>query len=515
MLYSFADCQLDTDRLELRRSGSVVALEPQVFELLKYLVANPERVVSRDEINQAVWGGRIVSDAALSSRISSARQAIGDDGKSQSLIQTVHSRGFRFIGAVRTSAEPAQLSASERSPRERPTIAVLPFENLSGNAHEDYFSDGLTADIVAKLARYRWLRLVARNTMSQFKGRAVSIVGIGRETDADYVVEGSVRRAGDRVRVNVELIDAHSGHCRWTESYDRQSKDFFDVQDDIAQTIAARIEPEIGLEERRRIASVSGSRDLRAWECYHLGIAHFFKFTGPDNGKAQELLQRARELDPEFGEAHAWWAYAVVLGTVYWDTEQTQELLDGALAATMRALEIDDRNAVFYALKARVQLARGEYESAIEGNRIAVEMNPSFAAAHCGFADSLTYLGRYEEAIERFEKAIALSTNDPQRWAFFTYGALALILKKDFARAVEWTERASEIPNRQYWTLAHKAVALAYLDRREEAKHALNAAIAEQPELSLTFARKKMYFLRRPEQIGFYLDGLKRAGAPK
>lgn len=515
MLYSFAECQLDGDRRELRRSGSVVALEPQVFELLTYLVANPDRVLSKDEINQAVWGGRIVSDAALSSRISSARQAIGDDGKNQSLIQTVHSRGFRFIGTVRAIADPARPDAPENAPRERPTIAVLPFENLSGNPQEDYFSDGLAADIIAKLARYRWLRLVARNTMLQFKGRAVSIVGIGRETGADYAVEGSVRRAGDRVRVNVELIDAHTGHCKWTESYDRQLKDFFDVQEDIAQTIAARIEPEIGVEERRRIARVSGSRDLRAWECFHLGIAHFFRFTGLDNRRAQELLQKARELDPQFGEAHAWWAYAVVLGTVYWDTEQTPELLDGALAATMRALEIDDRNAVFYALRARIQLARGEYESAIEGNRIAIELNPSFAAAHCGLADSLTYLGRYDEAVERFEKAIALSTNDPQRWAFFTYGALALILTRDFERALEWTERASEIPNRQYWTLSHKAVALAYLGRQEEARHALKAAIAEQPKLSLTFARKKMYFLKRAEQVEFYLDGLERAGAPR
>jgi tetratricopeptide (TPR) repeat protein len=352
---------------------------------------------------------------------------------------------------------------------------------------------------------------VARNTMMQFKGR--TLADIVRETGANYAVEGSVRRLGDRVRVNVQLIDGQSGNCTWTERYDRESKDIFDVQDDITQTIAARIEPEIGVEERRRITSATGSRDLQAWEYYHLGIAHFFKFTGPDNRKAQELLAKARALDPNFGDAHAWWAYAVVLGTVYWDTEQSPALLDGALAATMRALETDDQNAVFYALKARVQLARGEYESAIEGNKIAVELNPSFAAAHCGFADSLNYLGHYEEAIGRFEKAIALSSNDPQRWAFFTYGALAFILKKDFERAVEWTERASEIPNRQYWTLAHKAVALAYLGRTDEAKRALAATIAEQPEFSIAFARRKMYFLKRPEQLALYLEGLKRAGA--
>jgi TolB-like protein/Flp pilus assembly protein TadD len=509
MNYRFADCVLDIDRRELRRPGGSVPLEPQVFELLAYLAAHPDRVITKDEINEAVWKGRIVSDAALSSRISSVRQAIGDDGKHQSLIQTVHGRGFRFLATVTTDAAPTPASGSGHKPR--PTVAVLPFENLSGDPREEYFSDGLTADIIARLARHRWLSVVARNTMAQLKGR--SVADAVRETGADYVVEGSVRRFGARVRVNAQLIDSQSGNCLWTESYNRESKDIFDVQDDITQTIAARVEPEIGIEERRRVASGSGSRNLQAWEYYHLGISHFFKFTGPDNRKAQELLQKARELDANFGDAQAWWAYAVVLGTVYWNTEQSPALLDEALTATMRALETDDQNAVFYALKARVQLARGEYESAIEGNKIAVELNPSFAAAHCGFADSLTYLGRYDEAIERFEKAIALSTNDPQRWAFFTYGALALILKKDFERAVEWTERASEIPNRQYWTLAHKAVALAWLGRSEEAAHAFAAALAEQPELSVSFARKKMYFLKQPQQLEFYLEGLKRAGA--
>ena len=514
MIYRFADCELDTDRRELRRKGAVVALEPQVFELLVFLVERPDRVVSKDEINASVWGGRIVSDAALSSRMNSLRAAVGDDGKAQALVRTVHGRGFRFVGTLTTEAPPAHRAAQERSPHERPTVAVLPFENLSGDPKEDFFADGVTADIVATLAKHRWLSVVSRNTMAQLKNRAAGTSDIVRETGANYVVEGSVRRFRDRVRVNVQLIDAQSGNCTWAELYDRDSKDFFNVQDDITQTIAARIEPEIGIEERRKIASASGSRDLRAWEYYHLGMSHFFKFTGPDNRKAQELLHKARELDPVFGDAHAWWAYASVLGTVYWDTEPTAALLDKALAATMLALEIDGQNAVFYALKARVQLARGEYESAIQGNKIAVELNPSLASAHCGFADSLTYLGRYDEALERFEKAIALSTNDPQRWAFFTYGALALILKKEFAGALEWAERAAAIPNHQYWTLVHKAVALAYLGRDDEARHALDAAIAKQPNLSVSFARRKMYFLKQPAQLEFYLEGLKCAGAP-
>jgi tetratricopeptide (TPR) repeat protein len=203
----------------------------------------------------------------------------------------------------------------------------------------------------------------------------------------------------------------------------------------------------------------------------------------------------------------------VVLGAVYWDTEPTPGRLDEALAATACALEHDDQNAVFYALKARVQLARGEYESAIEGNRIAIDLNPSFAAAHCGLADSLTFLGRYGEAIAGFERAIALSTNDPQRWAFYTYGALALILDGKCERAIEWADRAAEIPNRQYWTLAHKAVALALLDRREEARRSFAAALVEQPALSIGFARRKLFYVKSADQLDRYLEGLALAGA--
>jgi TolB-like protein/Tfp pilus assembly protein PilF len=513
MIQRFGECQLDTDRRELRRAGVLVSVEPQVFELLTYLISRPGRVVTKDELNEAIWNGRIVSDSALSSRIKSARQAIGDDGKSQSLIRTVHGRGFRFVGDAADEASPAK--ADGRGPtHEQPIVAVLSFDNLSGDAGQDYFSDGITADIIATLAKHRWLSVVARNTMIQFKGQVVGITEVARRTGASYVVEGSVRRAGSRVRVNVQLIDVQSGNCIWTERYDRQSEDLFEIQDDITQRISARIEPEIGYEERRKIVTAAGSRDVRAWECFHLGLAHLFKFTGPDNRKAQQFLQRAREEDPSFGGAHAWWAYAVVLGTVYWDTEPTSGRLDEALAATVRALELDDKNAVFYALKARVQLARGEYESAIEGNSIAIGLNPSLAAAHCGLADSLTFLGRYDEAISRFEKAIALSTNDPQRWAFYTYGALALILHGEFGRAIEWANRAAEIPNRQYWTLAHKAVALAGLDRLDEARRALTAALAEQPALSIAFARRKLYYIRQPEQLGRYLEGLALAGAP-
>jgi tetratricopeptide (TPR) repeat protein len=197
---------------------------------------------------------------------------------------------------------------------------------------------------------------------------------------------------------------------------------------------------------------------------------------------------------------------------VYWDTEPSALLLDQALAAAQRALERDDQNAVFYALKARVQLARCEYQSAIAQNEVAIGLNPTLATAHCGLGDSLAYEGRYDEAIGRFEKAIQLSPNDPQRWAFLTYGALALIFKGDFEAALKWAERASVIPNCQYWTTAHRAVALAHLGRIEEARKMVRRLLTENPGFSTAFARRKLFYLKRPEQLKLYIDGLVLAG---
>jgi TolB-like protein/Tfp pilus assembly protein PilF len=405
-------------------------------------------------------------------------------------------------------------SVDETPVSARPRVIVLPFANLSGDAEQEYFSDAITQELITNLAKHRWLEVVARNTAFAYKGTKVELSRLVEDLGVTYVIEGSVRRAGTRIRATAQLVDALSRSQIWADRYDRELQDIFAVQDEITAKIAARLEPEIGASERQRVARTP-KRDLRAWDCYHLGIAHFFRFTAEDNREAQRLLQKSRELDPDFGEAHAWWAYALILGMVYWDTEPTAELLDAALDATQRALQIDDQNAVFYALKGRVQLARCEYQSALMANKIAIDLNPTLAAAFCGLADSLAYEGRCDEAIRQFEHALELSPNDPQRWAFLTYGALAHIFSRDFETAIEWTDRASEIPNCQFWTYAHKAVALAYLGQTERARCEIDRVLKERPQFSRAFARSKLFYVKDPKQLDIYLEGLRRAGVPE
>jgi TolB-like protein len=537
MRYQFSGFTLDTAQFELSRDGLPIRAEPQVIELLALLVENGDRMVSKDEINQKVWRGRVVSEAALSSRIKTARQLLDDDGQAQRLIRTIHKKGFRFVGDVRlvdgnnpavddpttdpvaiaTSAEastdgpPERTAAGDRF--DRPAVAVLPFVNLSGMPDQEYFSDGVTTDIITRLSKHRWIDVVARNTSFGFRGKSIDVRELKAALNVDYVVEGSVQRGGDRVRINVQLVDTRTGHSRWSERYERELSDIFSLQDAITETIVARLEPEIGFAERNRVVQARHA-DLQAWECYHLGTHHLFKFTGPDNLAAQRLLRRSHEIDPLLGEAYAWWAYAVVLGMVYWDTPPTPSALDDALAACTRALSLDPQNATFHALRGRVHLARCEYEMAIADNETAIRLNPTFAAAHCGMGDSLAYEMRYDEAIDRFRKAIDLSPNDPQLWAFLSYGALALIFKGDYATALQWADRASGIPNCQYWTAAHRIVALVGLDQLAQARRAAAELMAGMPAFNCAFVRDKLFYIKDVGQLERYIDGLLAAGVP-
>ncbi len=417
-------------------------------------------------------------------------------------------RAYRLAG----SSGPGSASP-DHAHEDRPTVAVLPFDNMSGDTEQEYFADGITEDIITALSKHRWLKVVARNTTFGFKGQSPDVRQIATQLGADYIVEGSVRRGGGRVRVTAQLIDAEQGDHLWAERYDRDLEDIFVVQDEITDTIVGRIEPELGAAERHRVARKPRT-NLQAWDCFHLGIAHFYKFTAEDNLEAQSLFKRSAELDPDFGDAYAWWSYAVVCGMIYWDSEPEQAMLDEAMAPANRALDIDEHNAVFYALKARIHLARCEYAAALSSNESAIRLNPTFAVAYCALGDSLAYEGRYDEAIGQFERAISLSPNDPQRWAFLTYGALALIFKGDFETALEWAERASVVPNCQYWTTAHMAVALAHLDRPDEAARAVAKLLAEKPGFTCSLAKRKLFYIKRPEQLEIYLDGLRKAGLP-
>ena len=243
---------LDPDRRELRRAGMLVALEPQVFDLIDYLVRNRERVVTKNDLLDAVWNGRVVSESTLATRINAARRALNDSGDQQRLIRTVARKGLRFVGEVvgapppSTDRYPPRGRGDRRRKRlpDRPAIAVLPFTNLSGEPEQEYFSDGISEDIITALSKLRWFLVIARNSSFIYKGKAVHMKQVAEELGVRYVVEGSVRKDGDRVRITAQLNDVATGSHLWAERYDRELADVFAVQDEITENIVAAIEPQ-------------------------------------------------------------------------------------------------------------------------------------------------------------------------------------------------------------------------------------------------------------------------------
>jgi TolB-like protein len=304
VVFSFTDFILDTERRELRRGSAAVPLEPQVFDLLVTLVRNRERVLSKDYLIETVWQGRIVSDSAVAARINAARKAVGDDGLAQRLIRTIPRRGVRFVGEVREDSAPAAPAPGNPALPDKPSIAVLPFQNLSGDPQQEYFVDGMVEEIITALCRIRWLFVIARNSTFVYKGQAVDVKAVGHELGVRYVLEGSVRKAGEQVRITAQLIDAFTGTHLWAERFDGALADVFRLQDEVASSVAGNIEPALQVAETVRRAA-QPTDDLTAYDLYLRAYALYFDSAArvPD---ALGLLEQAIERDPHYGPALAW-----------------------------------------------------------------------------------------------------------------------------------------------------------------------------------------------------------------
>jgi TolB-like protein/Tfp pilus assembly protein PilF len=389
----------------------------------------------------------------------------------------------------------------------------LPFSNLNRDPDEDYFADGVTEDITTALSRNRWLTVVARNPAFAFRASKDSIRIIGEKLNAAYLVTGSVRKADTRFRITVQVVDSETEQSVWSERFDRDAVDIFELQDEISEMVAARIEAELGLSEQRK-AERRPRKNLGAWDLYQLGTAEFYKFTRESNLRCQDLLRRAIDLDPGFASAYSRLAYAIVLSMVYFDATPDETRMNEALAAAERAIELDDQDANSYFTLGRVHLARCEYDRAIDALQYAVELNPCLAVTYCGLGDSLAYEGRLDEAIRQFEIAIRLSPHDPFRWAFYSYRSLAHIFRGEFEDAVSWARKAVRTPNAQYWARAHLVAALGHLGGQRQAEGAVKELMQSKPEFSVEFAKEHLFYVKRPDQIETYIDGLRKAGVP-
>ena len=683
LLYSFEDFSLDTARRELRRSGALIPLQPQVFDLLEYLIRSRERVVSKDDLLAAVWKGRIVSESTLSTRINAARSAIGDSGEEQRLIRTAHGKGFRFVGVVHEEeetvrklaaifaadvegysrlmgqdeigtfrrltacrailderiaahrgrifgsagdsvvvdfasavdavqcavavqealakdsaarptgeqmrfrigvhvgnvivqgenlfgdgvniaarlealAEPGGICVSGTvrdqigtklaiaftdlgeqpvkniaqpvrayhvrgetttktvapSPPlpDKPSIAVLPFENLSGDPEQEYFADGMVEEIITALSKVRWFFVIARNSTFAYKGRAVDVRQVARELGVRYVLEGSVRKAGNRARISGQLIDAATGNHVWAERYDRELADIFAVQDEITERVVAAIEPQLYAAEHFR-SQRKPPESLDAWECVIRALSCAGQFTRAGWEQAEALCRRAIALEPNYGQAHSLLAWVVTRRTSR-SGGNVIAVLPEAMAEARTALGLDERDSWAHMAHGMVLWRMHRHGESERAYRRALELNPNFALAHALLGMPLSVLGAHQEALDSAKQALRLSPSDRLVGVYAlhaTVGAhFAAVRYADcVASALRMIERSPEAIAAHYFLVA----AAAMHGDTAAAAEALASLLRLRPEFSLKWLSENMAWA---EEVGErLLAGLRKAGLPE
>ena len=529
--FRFGNFEIDAARQVLRRAGEAVHIEPQVFDLLVHLVQNRDRIVSKDELIETIWHGRIISEAALSSCIRSARRALDDNGNDQTLVRTVHKRGFRFVGDVDEGPVPAAVTAA-RSPLvqsaghdaaelvpaaeplplpERPAIAVLPFQNMSPDPDQEYFADGLIEDIITGLSRQPWFSVIARNSSFTYKGQPVNVRDVGAQLGVRYVLEGSVRKAANRVRVTGQLIDAANGNHLWAEKYDRELADIFALQDDITNRVIGSVSPQILVAEAARVQR-KPPQSIDAWDLVMQAVPHMWRMSAQEHARAQELLRKAIELDGNYAHAHALlgWTYLSMFNL---DTRgPIGDFIEEALAAGARAVTLDDEEPWAHLVLGLGHACRRRPQLAFRHLSKSVELNPSFALGYAGLGFALACGGQPESALQALDDAHRLSPRDPFLAIYaptVRYMALFALKRYEEAVAVCRATTAAHPNHAGAWRLM--TVSLGLLGKTDEARDALAHTRTLQSDLSGAQVEIDTVYAN-PADRSRFLEGLRKAG---
>jgi TolB-like protein/Flp pilus assembly protein TadD len=514
--YLFEDYAFDTDRRELHRGADVVSVAPQVFDLLDYLIRNKERVVSKDDLINAIWNGRIVSDAALTTRLNAARSAVGDSGEEQRLIKTLPRKGFRFVGQVQETRgaagpNPGDAPESALAVPDKPSIAVLPFENMSGDPEQEYFADGMVEEITTALSRFKSLFVIARNSSFTFKGKTVDIKDVGRSLGVRYVLEGSVRKAAGKVRIAGQLIDAVTGAHIWADTFERDLTDIFALQDEVTVAVVSAIQPrllqtEIALAARRRPES------LTAYDLYLRAMQQFFLATHEGLAEAIRLAHHALELDPRFGHVAALSGAIHVNNVMLGYSVDPQIDRKEAFRLLRLALSLNDGDPDTLAWASLISaFVVGDNQSEIEMADRAVALNPNSFLAWNIRGWVYKFAGLPEEAIRSFERARRMSPVDPRLHTTFGGMGLALIELGRFDEAIVAGKKAQH-QNLSY-SSAYRclACAFAHLGRDAEAREAAAGVLEHDPAFTISA------FIARGGQAKakLLIEGLRKAGLPE
>jgi TolB-like protein len=507
MLFSFGDLVLDTERRELRRGAELVALEPQVFDLLVYLVRNRDRVVSKGDLIDGVWGGRIVSDSALTTRLNAARKAVNDSGAAQRIIRTLKRKGVRFVAEV---TQDAILEASAAGPSlvlpDKPSIAVLPFANLSSDPEQEYFADAMVEEIITALSRIRWLFVIARNSSFTYKGHVIDITRVGRDLGVRYILEGSVRKVGGRVRITAQLIDATNGAHLWADRFDGSLEDLFELQDNVAASVAGVIEPALQAAEAARSAA-RPTTDLGAYDCYLRALVVFHPMTKEAVREALGLLEQAVAIDRNYGPALAFAAVCHMQFINYSWAEDPAIARRKAVDLARRALQAPGDDPGVIASAAMVLAVFGQDIGTMMAlTDHALALNPSSARGwyYSGFLRLMA--GKPERAIELAEVSLRLSPRARIGAVHTLIGAAHFLIRRFDEAVANLLLALEETPNFPV-PYRYLAACYAHMGRLGEARDVVRRLRAITPAV----IPPRIMYLRQAEHRELYLSGLRLA----
>ena len=517
--YEFAGFTLDLERGVLSNVEGPVQLRPKPFLVLQYLVANAGRVVSKDELFENVWPTVAVTDDSITQSVAEIRRAL-NDGRGL-LVRTITRRGYMFSEAelieiqdadARPSPSPA--AGEVAAPSGLPSIVVLPFTNLSDQREQEYYADGIVEDITIALGRFPRIFVIARNSAFTYKGRSVDIREIGRELGVRYVLEGSMRRAGERLRVTVELVEVETGFQLWADRMDGSVADVFEFQDKVVASVIGAIAPrvleaEIGRARRKRPES------LDAYDLYLRALPAVRAMRREDNDLALDLVRQALTLDPNYAVMAGLGAWAYTLRIAQdWPVDRDQDRRIGRdLARRAIAAGQDDPEALATAGYALGFLGE-QLQDGLNAVERALSLNPNSALGHANAGWLKAYLGRTREAVDDLTEAIRLSPREPTNFRVQTALSLAHLLNGELKLAVEAGRRAVDANPRFAPALRALAAALAHFGRLEESREVIAQLLELAPQLTITsFAEQSLF--RYSGKLSVILDGLRVAGLPE
>jgi len=525
MIYKFGAIELDLAKVELRDNGESRSVEPQVFALIAYLAEHRDRMVSRDELFEKLWEGRVVSDSALASRIKSARRVLGDDGRTQAIIKTVHGKGLRFIADVQirhahavvattASSEAPQKIAAQPEPENspRPSIAVLPFRSTGATEGWSTIANGLPHDLITELARLRWLFVVARGSSFRLRGDDLDPREVGRLLGVRYCLSGAIEVAGNNLIVTTELVDTGAGDVVWGERYTGNVEDVHAMRDEIRASILTSLEIQIPLHEAGRARLISPD-NLDAWSAYHLGLQHIYGFNRRDNALAANFFGRAVERDPAFARAHAGLSFVHFQTAFLHQADDVADAIHLARDYAQRGVDIDPLDPFVNFTMGRTYWLEGDLDRSLSWLERATSLSPNYAQGIYAQAWAEFMADTTDSARQHVDLAMQLSPLDPLYYAMLSLRGLTHIAAGDDQTGAEWAERGARAPGAHALIAMIAAAAQALAGNHENARRWAAEVRSRNPALTRddffeTFPMKSEIMRKRVtaalETLGFH-----------